>query len=349
MVETRVGLSRARNAGIDAATGELIAFLDDDAIADSAWLSRHSEVLADESLTASTGRDLPIERKPGRITSLPAASTLASRRSSSIAAAQGGLSARTLADSGPASTWSSSAGLSIRGCGSGRPSARGADIWGVRGALPLLYDDQDGARIAYVPDAVVRHGRPDPSGGPASRRTARDVSRARAAYLTMLLVEEPEFRRRTVRYMLQGFRGQRLPWRPRHPTEPSQDAGGWGLWSLRLPAQPLSKALSYQAAPRDQEPSRKLDHSQACRTDPIRGGTRACPACICEQATTDEPALTGPCEGSKITVPPRHGGVPSRRRGPLPVPGKARSHPALVGGPVKLHLQAFSAIRPKSW
>ena len=72
VVETRVGLSRARNTGIDAATGELIAFLDDDAIADSAWLSRHSEVLADESLTASTGRELPIATEPGQVGYRPA-------------------------------------------------------------------------------------------------------------------------------------------------------------------------------------------------------------------------------------------------------------------------------------
>ena len=66
VVETRVGLSRARNAGIDAATGDLIAFLDDDAVADPAWLSRHSEVLADDSLMASTGRILPMATEDGR-------------------------------------------------------------------------------------------------------------------------------------------------------------------------------------------------------------------------------------------------------------------------------------------
>jgi glycosyltransferase involved in cell wall biosynthesis len=60
VIEQRVGLSRARNTGIGVATGDLVAFVDDDAIADPAWLGLHREVLADDSLMGSTGPIFPL-------------------------------------------------------------------------------------------------------------------------------------------------------------------------------------------------------------------------------------------------------------------------------------------------
>ena len=78
---------------------------------------------------------------------------------------------------------------------------------------------KEGARVAYVPGAVVRHDDPELLAGSESGRSTR-IYRYNAAYLTMLLVEEPEFRSRTLRYAVGGFLGRELPWR--HRPEPSR-------------------------------------------------------------------------------------------------------------------------------
>lgn len=53
------GLSGARNTGIAEATAEVVAFLDDDAAADPAWLSATADALADPGVGGVGGRVLP--------------------------------------------------------------------------------------------------------------------------------------------------------------------------------------------------------------------------------------------------------------------------------------------------
>ena len=89
----------------------------------------------------------------------------------------------------------SSARHSRGGCGSGRPSARGRSR-GIRGLLLVVQDDRGGR-----PNRV-RAGRGHTASALSSRWSLKAVGRRAiigvvAAYLTMLLVEEPEFRSRT--------------------------------------------------------------------------------------------------------------------------------------------------------
>lgn len=57
--EARPGAPCARNAGVRAATGELIAFTDHDALADRRWLARLAAAFADPDVPAAAGETLP--------------------------------------------------------------------------------------------------------------------------------------------------------------------------------------------------------------------------------------------------------------------------------------------------
>ncbi len=60
IVSSACGLSCARNAGIEASTSELIAFIDDDAIADPLWLENVAKNFDDPSVIGVGGRIIPM-------------------------------------------------------------------------------------------------------------------------------------------------------------------------------------------------------------------------------------------------------------------------------------------------
>lgn len=61
VLEPLPGQSRARNRGIACATGDVIAFTDDDCVTDPAWLARLGVELADQRVMAVTGIVCPLE------------------------------------------------------------------------------------------------------------------------------------------------------------------------------------------------------------------------------------------------------------------------------------------------
>jgi hypothetical protein len=94
-----------------------------------------------------------------------------------------------------------------------------------------------GHRVAYVPTAVVRHG-DDRVSPETDRRLTALERRHSAAYLTMLLVEERGYVRRTTDYVLRLVRRRRPPWR-------SEAGGGSPTTRLRMLVAAIHGPLIY--------------------------------------------------------------------------------------------------------
>src|SRR5205085_228353 len=55
VLEEQLGLSHARNRALAEATGDVVAFLDDDAVAVDGWAQRHAAAYDDERVAATGG------------------------------------------------------------------------------------------------------------------------------------------------------------------------------------------------------------------------------------------------------------------------------------------------------
>jgi glycosyltransferase involved in cell wall biosynthesis len=212
LCEPEEGLSRARNAGARAAQGAIVAYIDDDAVAEPTWLGQHAAALEAPGVAATTGRILP--------TSLDA-------EASRVYAAAGGEDLGEVAFRVDSTTpeWFEMANFGGVGIGCNMAFRRElfAAGWGFRESLgpgagipgeehyAFFSLVRSGHAIAYLPDAIVHHDYPATIAAFRSRRFW--ILRGAAAYMLMLLVEEPQFRRDTLRYMWEAVRGSPRAWR----------------------------------------------------------------------------------------------------------------------------------------
>jgi cellulose synthase/poly-beta-1,6-N-acetylglucosamine synthase-like glycosyltransferase len=220
LVESRVGLSRARNTGGRAARGEIVVYIDDDASAERNWLSSHAAAFDDRGVAATTGRVLP--------------SSLSSPAAREYAATGGeDLGTDRFRVDRTADQWFERANFGGVGIGVNMAFRRTLfeSGWGFReslglGAASRIPGEEHyafftilraGHAIAYVPEAVVHHDFPATAAQLRHQRTR--ILRGSAAYMAMLLVEEPEHRRDTFRYLWEAVRGTRRAWRPVQPEE----------------------------------------------------------------------------------------------------------------------------------
>jgi cellulose synthase/poly-beta-1,6-N-acetylglucosamine synthase-like glycosyltransferase len=234
--ESRVGLSRARNTGGRAAEGMIVAFIDDDAVADPSWLRRHAAALEDPSLVATTGRILPV--------------SLDTEAARTYAAAGGeDIGEHAFRVDRSTQDWFEIANFG--GLGLGPNMAFRRELfeagWGFRESLGLgagiLGEEhyaffmiiRAGHAMAYVPEAIVRHDYPTTMN--ALRRRQFRILRGSAAYMLMLLVEEPEFRRTILRYMWEAAHGTRRAWR--RSAAQQRMASRWKLVAAASAAVPL--------------------------------------------------------------------------------------------------------------
>ena len=219
IVEPRIGVSRARNAGGRAAAGALVAFIDDDAVPEPDWLTHHVRALQDPRISGTTGR------------------VLAAPAGSEAAEAYAALATEDLGDipfriDRHSPWWFERANFGGVGVGPNIVLRRRLflDGWGFpehlgpADGIPgeehyALYSlIREGHTIAYIPESVVHHDAP-PDALERERRRLR-VLRGSAVYLVMLLVEERGYRMRAARYALHSMRGRTRAWRTRQPATP---------------------------------------------------------------------------------------------------------------------------------
>jgi glycosyltransferase involved in cell wall biosynthesis len=217
----RHGLSGARNAGALAARATIVAFLDDDAVPEAGWRDAlEAPFVRDGQVVAAAGRIYPLdqdghERRYSEVLDLGPTSRMVDRDTAD---------------------WFEICNFGGVGTGGNMAIRASAFSWwpGFRDSLglgsPIPASEEHyaffefvraGYRVAYVADAVVRH--PYPLTESAYRELVSHNAMCNAAYATLLLIEEPTYRRRLLRHLFEAARGKSRPWRP--STARLRDAG----------------------------------------------------------------------------------------------------------------------------
>jgi len=197
VVEPRGGASVARNTGAIAATGDLIAYTDDDAEPDGDWLARHVEAFRDPGGGGSAGRVLPFGTDD-----FPASSTH-----------EGDMGTEPFRLDQATPRWFERANFGEIGIGPNMVFRRSLldrgwrfdEALGVGAAIPggeehRAFADAiaHGYAVVYVPDAIVRHGTVLTPAEAVRRR--RRMLRASVGYAFLLAAESPEARRAVMRF-----------------------------------------------------------------------------------------------------------------------------------------------------
>lgn len=217
VMELQVGLSRARNLGMRASTGEIIAFLDDDAVADPNWLQNLVVEFKDPQVAAVTGRIQEL-RAPGEppneigefytLDCLGDQRRLVNRENPQwFEIANFGGVARGSNMAFRRSALHSWAGFDNR-------LGRGTRISGGEEHYAFFCLIERGYRVVYTPDAQVYHPYPADLRMLRSRELRRLA--ASTGYFTFLFFEEPNHRRRVIRYVFEALCGVRRTWRAAH-------------------------------------------------------------------------------------------------------------------------------------
>jgi glycosyltransferase involved in cell wall biosynthesis len=201
------GLTRARNLGARAARGQIVAYIDDDAIAEPGWLDALIEEFADPAVAAVAGWTRYMKALPGTLSMTPAEALEEPRprprrvfdrhdRDWFALACFGGIGdGNTMAFRRDRLTESVRFDERL---GRGRLLESGDEHVAFMSLL------SDGYRVVHAPAAVVRH--PTPA-DPVLRRAkrVRDL-RASVAYMLFLWMQFPGHRGDITRFVGRGLR-----------------------------------------------------------------------------------------------------------------------------------------------
>jgi len=208
IVEPRLGLSRARNAGAHFSQAEIVVYIDDDAVADAHWLSGLAPHFNDESVGIVTGAILPMTTDSDA--SALAGGIMAASSSRMIKTvergAAGWFSAAAMGGFGDGGNMAFRRTCFERWNGFDERLGRGRVIDALEEHLAFVELVSMGFKMVFTPDAVVLHPC-KPSIAELRERTLKDAAAA-GAFMTLLLVEHPQFRIELLRFMMSKIKAR---------------------------------------------------------------------------------------------------------------------------------------------
>ncbi len=226
IVEPAIGLSRARNRGLDSCTSEIVAYLDDDAVPDENWLNLLSEPFSDPRVAVVTGEVVTSENSPyGRISG---ERRFLDKNAQSWfeVAAFGGLGIGT-----NMSLRKSECRLSEM---SDERLGRGAPYYGMEEHDAFTQLLSQGYCAVHIPAAVVHHTS-------QNQLDLKKEARSLFAYSMLLYSEFPSNRGDLLRFLFRRMRHRPLTWAGNSPDPGDVVKSNW--WVLLKAS--LSGAVLY--------------------------------------------------------------------------------------------------------
>ena len=214
--ESIPGLTRARNLGARAARTEIVAYIDDDAIAEPEWLDALAREFTDPRVAAAAGRTRYMKAwgdQPMSEVEAPGEPGPRSRRVFDRGAA-GWFALACFGRIGDGNTMAFRRRLLIDAVRFDERLGRGRLIESGDEHVAFMSLISDGYRVIHAPEAVVRHPMPAEPGRRHAKRV-RDL-RASVAYILFLWIQFPGHRGQIARFL--GAAARKRVLRTREPV-----------------------------------------------------------------------------------------------------------------------------------
>ncbi len=210
------GVSAARNRGWQVAAGAVVAYIDDDAVAEPDWIEHLAQEFEDQTVAATAGRIIPTRMES------------AFERSAYKCGILGPVDAPRTTFSSSRDEWFEALNFGCIANGSNMAFrreiierfpfderlGRGLPVESFADHHSFFCIVANGFTAVYSDKPVVRH--PVPSREEEFRKKELNNLRAAGGYCTLLWCEWPQYRRRLISYLASGFRGEAREFRSSH-------------------------------------------------------------------------------------------------------------------------------------
>ena len=200
--EPHAGLTRARNLGARAARGEIVAYIDDDAIAEPEWLTAIVRPFADARVAAVAGHTRYMQALEGTLEMTAADAVGEGRvrpRRTVDRRTRGWFTIACFGGIGDGNTMAFRRSVLTSQVRFDERIGRGRLVDGGDEHVAFMSLIADGYAVVHAPDAVVRHPAPASAAGRRAKRL-RDL-RSSIAYLLFLADQFPGYRADIARFL----------------------------------------------------------------------------------------------------------------------------------------------------